>query len=236
MDIGDISKGTSLVFSNMKSSLKADDSGSVTYSVSYKVYNRSNEVDSGSLSNQNITGNVFSYNAVSAGNYKVIFTVSASAIRSVSTDNTGLVTNSIGATGNFSVNYYTPKNAFTLIGYDGIGLNYGTNNVVYFGPDEAVFKYGDEGLKISKEGIQQLYKGSWISLGGHKKVNKVTANYTVAGDDEVIIFNTSTGSGVLLTLPLTLPEGKTIYVKNLSSNAVTATCTNRLKPADSVNT
>lgn len=169
MDIGDISKGTSLVFSNMKSSLKADDSGSVTYSVAYKVYNGSNVVKSGNLSSQNITGNIFSYNAVSAGNYKVVFTISASAIRSASSGGTGLVSSSIGTTGYFSVSHYSPKDAFTLIGYDGIGLNYGTNNVVYFGPDEAVFKYGDEGLKISKEGIQQLYKGSWISLGGIRK-------------------------------------------------------------------
>lgn len=165
MDIGDISKGTSLVFSNMKSSLKADDSGSLAYSISYKVYNGSNIVKSGNLSSQNITGNVFSYNAASTGNYKVVFTISASAIRSASLDNTGLVSSSIGATGSFSVSHYSPKDAFTLIGYDGIGLNYGTNNVVYFGPDEAVFKYGDEGLKISKEGIQQLYKGEWVKLG-----------------------------------------------------------------------
>lgn len=64
-------------------------------------------------------------------------------------------------------------------------------------------------------------------------MNKVTANYTVTEDDEIIVFNTSTGSGVFLTLPLTLPEGKTIYVKNLSSsNSVTASCTNRIKLAN----
>ena len=115
VNIGEINKGTSLVFSNMKSSLKADDAGSVTYSISYKVYNGSSVVKSGSLSSQNITGNVFSYNAVSAGNYKVVFSVSASAIRSASTDNTGLVTNSIGATGLFSVDHYSPKDGLCNI-------------------------------------------------------------------------------------------------------------------------
>ncbi len=237
-EFNELIQGTVLTFADLKSSLYADDFGDISYSIAYKVYKvgEATAKASENISYKNYSGNVFSYTVPETGNYKVVFTVSASAIRSASLDNTGLVTNSIGATGSFSIKYSKPNSAFTLIGYDGIGLNYGTNNVVYFGPDEAVFKYGDEGLKISKEGIQQLYKGSWISLGGHKKVNKVTANYTVTEDDEIIVFNTGTGSGVILTLPLTLPEGKTIYVKNLSSNSVTASCVNRLKPADSINT
>jgi hypothetical protein len=50
--------------------------------------------------------------------------------------------------------YILPTTTSMLIGYDGIAINFGDTNHVYIGKDKCVFKYGNYGIEISKDGIK----------------------------------------------------------------------------------
>lgn len=101
------------------------------------------------------------------GKFEVKFSVSAMFNRSYWTDDnddSSKIVAAIQCNWKFAFEY--PNDNFQLIGYDGHALNFGNMNMVYFGPEVAVFKYGDYGLKISADGIQR-YNQSY-KLGSSK--------------------------------------------------------------------
>jgi len=85
------------------------------------------------------------------------------------------------------------QGTFVRIASDGIGINTGNGKTAYFGPD---------GFHITP--LLQ-------------NVNTISSDYTASFTDDVIIVNNS--SMVTLTLPTngSIPEGKKIYVKKITS-------------------
>ena len=112
------------------------------------------------------------------GKFEVKFSVSAMFNRSYwadDNDDSSKIVAAIQCNWKFAFEY--PNDNFQLIGYDGHALNFGNRNMVYFGPEVAVFKYGDYGLKISADGIQR-YNQSY-ELGSSKKThNHGSQTYT----------------------------------------------------------
>ena len=132
----------------------------------------------------------------------------------------------------FNIDITTPAIALMVIGYDGIGINYGNTKTVYFGQNQSTIKYGNQLLNITENNINvnnakinqndstislttynQLPITSNVRLLGFSNNNSYTANI----DDSIIIVNNSSRSGahyIYLPLPSTC-NGKVFYIKNI---------------------
>lgn len=111
-----------------------------------------------------------------------------------------------------------PNDAFMLIGYDGLAVNFGTSATAYIGAESTTIKYGNYGVKVSSSGLQQWNGSNWVGINNRRKVTTMTANYTLTNDDDLILYNSSTQR--TLTLPSTLEVGKTVYIKKLGSTTL----------------
>ena len=111
-----------------------------------------------------------------------------------------------------------PNDAFMLIGYDGLAVNFGTSATAYIGTTETTIKYGNYGVKVSANGLQQWNGSNWVGINNRRKVTTMTANYTLTNDDDLIIYNSSTQR--TLTLTNTLEVGKTVYIKRIGSTTL----------------
>ena len=107
-----------------------------------------------------------------------------------------------------------PNEAFMLIGYDGLAVNFGTSATAYIGTESTTIKYGQNGIKVSSDGLKKWNGTSWVGIN-NKKVITMTQNYTLTNDDDLIVYNSATQR--TLTLPSTLEVGKMVYIKKLGS-------------------
>lgn len=107
-----------------------------------------------------------------------------------------------------------PNDAFMLIGYDGLAVNFGTSATAYIGAESTTIKYGQHGIKVSSSGLQKWNGSNWVGIN-NKKVKTITTDYTLTNDDDLIVYNS--GIQRTLTLPSTLEVGKTVYIKKLGS-------------------
>ena len=63
------------------------------------------------------------------------------------------------------ININIPNDTFNLIGYDGIGLNFGRNRHVYIGEECTVLRYGQYGFRFDDSDGVQVYDGTyWYTL------------------------------------------------------------------------
>lgn len=132
-----------------------------------------------------------------------------------------------------------PNDAFTLVGYDGIGLNFGNSGVIYMGQSECRIKYGDNVLKVAGDGLYKyagttssakrthivngytytdtaysIFVSEYAPLNGYK-VRKVTSSgnvYADLNDDYILCRHTSGTVNVFLGIPAYY-TGKCIRVK-----------------------
>ena len=107
-----------------------------------------------------------------------------------------------------------PNDAFMLIGYDGLAVNFGTSATAYIGAESTTIKYGQHGIKVSSSGLQKWNGSNWVGIN-NKKVKTITTDYTLTNDDDLIVYNS--GTQRTLTLPNTLDVGKTVYIKRIGS-------------------
>ncbi len=108
-----------------------------------------------------------------------------------------------------------PNDAFMLIGYDGLAVNFGTSATAYIGTESTTIKYGQNGIKVSSDGLKKWNGTSWVGIN-NKKVITMTQNYTLTNDDDLIVYNSATQR--TLTLPSTLEAGKMVYIKRIGSS------------------
>ena len=122
------------------------------------------------------------------------------------------------ATLTFSANFTIPNDAFMLIGYDGLGINFGTSATAYMGAESTTFFYGDNGLRISSSGLQRWNGSSWIGIND-LTIRNFNTNYTLTNTDDFLIFQ-GTGNSTL-TLGNGGRVGRKIYVKDRGSGRLT---------------
>ena len=121
------------------------------------------------------------------------------------------------------------NDAFTLIGYDGIGSNFGNNRTVYIGSEGTYIKYGNAGFKVTDNVIKKMNpNGDWVGLDSKYVKVMPDSNYTITDDDELIIANNSMTSDRYLDLPTSSYAGRTIYVKDYSQKTINVRCNNRI--------
>ena len=134
----------------------------------------------------------------------------------------------VEATLNYHVN--VPINdSFTLIGYDGIGSNFGNNKTVYIGAEGTYIKYGNAGFKVTDNVIKKMNpNGDWVGLDAKNVKVMPDTEYSITDDDELIIANNSMTSDRYLDLPTTTYAGRTIYVKDYSQKTINVRCNNHI--------
>ncbi len=115
---------------------------------------------------------------------------------------------------NIIIRVTIPNDAFMLIGYDGLAVNFGTSATAYIGTDSTTIKYGQNGIKVSNNGLQKWNGSSWVGINS-KKVITMTTDQTLTNDVDLIVYNSATQR--TLTLPNNLEVGKTVYIKKLGS-------------------
>ena len=112
-----------------------------------------------------------------------------------------------------------PNDAYMLIGYDGLAVNFGTSATAYFGVNNTTFYYGNQGLRISSNGVQRLVgNGVWRSLNC-LNVTPITNDYALTKDDEFILYTGN--AGATINLGSGWETGRMIYVKDRGRGGVT---------------
>ena len=145
---------------------------------------------------------------------------------------------------NMSVQASVPNDAFTLIGYDGIGLNFGGNGIIYFGQNMCQLQYGRHAIRVDDNGIYKYcgptsssnkshiidgttytdtatssYMQEYAPLNGYK-IRRVTSSGNVYADlsDEYILCRHSSGTvNIMLGHPSSF-VGKCIRIKGVDQN------------------
>lgn len=122
------------------------------------------------------------------------------------------------ATISYNVNFIIPNDAYMLIGYDGMAINFGTSATAYMGAESTTFYYGNYGLQISNNGLKKWNGSNWIGLND-LNVKTFSTSYTLADSDDFLIFQGS--SSCTLTLGNGVRTGRKIYVKDRGSGSLT---------------
>ena len=137
-----------------------------------------------------------------------------------------------------------PNDAFTLIGYDGIGLNFGGNGIIYLGQNMCQLQYGSNAVRIDTNGIYKYcgstssgkkahiiggttytdtatsyYQQQYVPLNGYK-IRRVTTSGNVYADleDEYILCRHSSGTVNILLGSPSYFTGKCIKIKSVGQD------------------
>ena len=79
-----------------------------------------------------------------------------------------------------------PTNAYMLIGYDGLAVNFGNNKTAYISAEEAIFNYGNYQLKIDSNGISKLNRRNvYVMKGTGSSSQPIT--YTVTDPIDTVL-------------------------------------------------
>lgn len=135
-----------------------------------------------------------------------------------------------------TIQYEVPNDAFTLIGYDGIGINFGTGANIFFNKNEATFRYGNYGLKISNGNISKFIgerdtfnNEVWVNLNTPKiKVTNNNVSIWPIGTDMIVTTLNSGSSYQTVYLPSAPYTGRTVYIRKRGVSNVKVYATNTM--------
>lgn len=117
----------------------------------------------------------------------------------------------------YNTSFTIPNDAYMLIGYDGLAVNFGTSATAYIGTESTTINYGNYGLQISSNGLKRLVDGNWLGIN-NLKIRTFSVNYTLADTDDFLIYQGTTNSTLTLG---TGESGRIIYVKDRGSGRLT---------------
>jgi hypothetical protein len=116
----------------------------------------------------------------------------------------------------------------SVIGYDGLGVNFGNGKYVYIGQESAVFKFGNNGLKVTANGLQKWNGSAWVGFNVKETATIAAESAAVSfsslkaiGDSVEVAMVTSSGDQYKVRLPNNPHNGQILRVYNISSNAIT---------------
>lgn len=101
------------------------------------------------------------------------------------------------------------KNSFMLIGYDGFGVNFGTNKTVYCGAEGFIASYGDSLFKITSDGIVEKKNTASVAIiDGSSNKNSPAHYYLKEGVDTILCKSGYT----IITLPSEPSQGQSVKI------------------------
>lgn len=109
------------------------------------------------------------------------------------------------------------KNSFMLIGYDGFGVNFGTNKTVYCGAEGFIANYGDSFFKITSDGIVEKKNGANVEvINGSSSIHSPSYYNLKEGVDTILC-----KSGyIIITLPSNPYQGQSVKIFDKSPQEV----------------
>ena len=136
--------------------------------------------------------------------------------------------NIVQLTTGLSYHYILPTSAFTLLGYDGIGFNFGNNCTSIICPSSATFQYGNKGLQITQDAIRKYSNGSWVPLSNLDKVVRIGTSIEwgtnlqegvfIAGDEDLLIYDGA--DSIEVDLSRCMSEGRVIKIRRYGTGGV----------------
>ena len=174
------------------------------------------------------TPSIFTFTTTSAGNYTVEVQYNIVNI-SVYNDTYEMKT---------SLTVVIPSGCFNLIGYDGIGMNFGNQRTVFFSGEGAFISYGNKRLKIDSTGIYKYagdasvqpsiknegagtdtatsrYLTEYAPLNGFavRRISVAGTSYLQPNDDMIQAFNVAGTLNIILPTPSdTKNIGRKVYI------------------------
>ena len=245
--IGTVPSGKTVTLSNGSVAFMKTNSGTVispsSLSVKYKVYQGStlkNTYSSSSTSMATMGTTTIS----STDEVKITIEVKMTCLNSYWTTDSNKPVERPTANCNMNIQASVPNDAFTLIGYDGIGLNFGGNGVIYLGQSMCQLQYGSNAIRVDANGIYKYcgstsssnkshiidgttytdtatsyYQQEYAPLNGYK-IRRVTSSGNVYADlsDEYILCRHSSGTvNIMLGHPSSF-IGKCIRIKGVDQD------------------
>ena len=158
-NLGFIQSGKIVTLKNFQTLFRKENSGNnitpTAMTTTFRIYNGGTQIASATTSSYNYSGTLTSVTLSNAGTIRIDYVSTVSFATSVPSGN-------MEGQYNFTGSY--PSDAFTMIGSDGIGLNFGNNRTVYFGAEGAYLNYGNYGIRVDTTGLYKKQNGSWVSL------------------------------------------------------------------------
>lgn len=109
------------------------------------------------------------------------------------------------------------KNSFMLIGYDGFGVNFGTNKTVYCGAEGFIASYGDSLFKITSDGIVEIKNGANVAIvNGSSSIYSPSYYNLKEGVDTILCKSGYT----IITLPSNPYQGQSVKIFDKSPQEV----------------
>lgn len=205
--LGTVSGGTLVKFTNQSITFRGYNSGTIyqpsMLNVTYKLYVNDTLVRQTSTSTSYVS-NIFTYTTQTNGLVKVEINV----MGTVNTEDK--LTCSFNCVGNI------PTTTFTLLGNDGFASNFGNNSTVYFGKQQAVLKYGNNGIRVNSDGVKKLLNNTWVNLST-MNVRTISTDTTLGNDEEFVIANNASGT-ITFLLDTNVYEGRVVYLKGVGNN------------------
>ena len=245
--IGTVPSGKTVTLSNGSVSFMKVNSGTVispsTLSVKYKLYQGSTLKTTYSSSATSMVA-MGTTTISSTDEVKITIEVTMTCVNSYWNTDSNKPVEMPFANCNMGIYASVPNDAFTLIGYDGIGLNFGGNGVIYFGQNMCQLQYGSNAIRIDANGIYKYcgstsyskkshiiggttytdtatsyYQQEYAPLNGYK-IRRVTTSGNVYADllDEYILCRHSSGTvNIMLGIPSYF-TGKCIKIKSVGQD------------------
>lgn len=219
--LGQLPTGSFIKISDQTQGIIAMDQGSFNAtSIKYELLNSAGSViKTFTTTTNNITGEVFNYTTLSSGIVNIRVTVVFDENRTFNPSIDVLYSLSLNVKGSFRFKATIPTQAFMLIGYDGLGVNFGNNKTAFIGKEETVVRYGNNAIRITDNGLQKLDGTIWTYLF-NKKVKAITSDYILEDNIDMIVINSNTVSGnINITLPSNAVTGREVYIRCYGQNA-----------------
>ena len=245
--IGTVPSGKTVTLSNGSVAFMKTNSGTVispsSLSVKYKVYQGSTLKNTYSSSATSMTS-MGTTTISSTDEVKITIEVTMTCSNSYWTTDSNKPVERPTANCNMNIQASVPNDAFTLIGYDGIGLNFGGNGIIYFGQNMCQLQYGNNAIRVDDNGIYKYcgstsyskkshiingttytdtatsyYQQEYAPLNGYK-IRRVTSSGNVYADlsDEYILCRHSSGTvNIMLGHPSSF-IGKCIRIKSVGQD------------------
>lgn len=192
-----------------------------TYSI--KIY------ENGQLQNTITSLSSFNYTTLGTGEVTITADITADILKSYIDDDTPsssvLVKHDVKDI--FSLSCTIPNDAYTLLGYDGMGINFGTSANVYFNKDNAVFRYGNYGLRINSLGIDKYYSGEWIPMEYQRLYYYNGTNLQMTNEYDVVV--TTNSNTVSIKLPSFPTAGKQVWIRKNGSGNINVTADRNMR-------
>lgn len=190
----------------------------ISYAGEYKVYIDDVLQYTFNSTNASAIAEVFSYTPTVSGLVKIVYSETAT-FRCTETINK--------VYSNVVFDIQMPNDAFMLIGYDGLAINFGTSSSVYYGKEGCTIKYGDYGLRITDNGIKKYVNGQWTVENTKRTYALTNANNSIylRNSNYEMVIGTQTNQGYVF-LPESPTIGETYQIRKGNTGNISLHCEN----------